>query len=338
MEAAVSDMPGWREEDEKWLAEQDSRSAGERSPKPDPSQGKMDPEVRAMRERWRRQRTPPGYFAEQDRLAWEEVRNRPADWVCPDGESCDFAAWIASDAPCGQCVPGRCVEGVHRVAGEWTPNADNTAWHFTPKQLPGETDDEFTARRLAARSPAMRRSWQDNELLTAFWADKGEPVASVYCRAHGENQTRCDRRIANLYLVGRTYVIADGNHYTFQEGRTAHLNTALTAREYAENAREKGNEAAAWMTEGWANANEAAANVKEWPLCLTLDQRPKGDPLACPGGAPFDYLLAGCQHHGNAALSYAWLREVAKRRKPADVDPQSRRVYALESEMPSAEG
>lgn len=257
------------------------------------------------------------YFAECDRRAWEEVRNRPADWACPDGQPYASPGPIWAEHPCSKwCIEGACRGAAHRVSGTWTPDEHSNAWHFTPLGRPGESEEHRIKRREISLPAFMRRARRDHELLTRWASDKGKPVASVYCQAQGEDGGRCNRRVADLYLVDRTYIVS-GEHFTTPEGRANHLNAALAAREAGD--------------DGWADACEAAANVTVWPLVLTLNPRPKGDPLG-------DWLLVGCRHHGNVMVSTAWLRKVAKGRRHAAVDAQARRFYVLQSEMPPAEG
>ncbi|MGI8702384.1 MAG: hypothetical protein ACR2JU_14505 [Nocardioidaceae bacterium] len=266
------------------------------------------------------------YFQACDLAALEEIAARPVDWTVPEGENynCPGPAW--ADAACGiDCVPERCVGSAHRVIGVWRPDKANTAWHFLPQGVPGESEEHRLHRLTVEMStPAMRRATRDNKLLAAFVADDDKkPVASIFCSAESADGRRCRRRIANLYLVDATYVIADANSYTFHEARTAHLNAALHARDLGH--------------VDWAAAHEASANVKEWPIIQTLDRRSKDDVLARPGGLPFDYLIVGCQHHGNLAMSCAWLRSVGRAGEDMEVDPQSRRWCMLKSEAPTAD-
>lgn len=260
---------------------------------------------------------------ERDAAAWEQVRNRPADWTCPDGETYDAPGPVGADAPCCDwCIEGRCSGSTHRVLGSWTPNADNTAWTFRPSRLPGEDDEALVARQHKEMAPAMRRAMRDNDTLRAWADDKGKPAASLYCRAQAEDGSRCSRKVANLYRRERTYLVADGWYYTFPEARVTQLNAALAARE-------QGHHDIAAVHQAWAD-------VKRTPLCITLDPRSKDDPLYHSGGRlPFDFLLIGCEHHGDVITSYGWLREAGRKGGHTDIDPQTSRLYVLPSEMPT---
>jgi len=176
----------------------------------------------------------------------------------------------------------------------------------------------------------MRRTRRDIQVLTELVADENkQAVASIYCMAQADDSSRCSRRVASLYRIGRTYIVADYCHYTFPEARTAHLNTALAAKE-------------AGPDYDWIAAVQiAAADVKVWgPQATTLDPRGKDDPLyggAGPYPLPFDHLLIGCRHHGNALFSYGYLINAAKNGGHAEVDLQASELVVLPSEMP-AEG
>jgi len=257
--------------------------------------------------------------------AWAEVQSRPADWTCPDGKPYENPGPVWSEHPCGDwCVEGCCRGNAHRVVGIWSPDANNTAWRFAPTGRPGEGEERRVRRHLDSLPPVIRRRIRDSALLAAWEADKGAPLASIYCAAQRADGSRCERRVASLYLQGRTYILGDSEHYTFAESRVGNLSAAMQARDAG--------------FEMDATLFSAAADVKVWRLVHTLDPLPAGDPLAgSRAGMAFDYLLIGCRSHGNVAASRAWLRKIARSRRHVDVDPQLQRWYVLRSEVPPAE-